>query len=325
MRMGPKGQRLSAKTLREYKTIMRRFSAFVGNDRLLERITIADGTRYVASLQISSDLGKALSASSVNKHKRVLISAMNVAVQQLGYLPVNPFLGRLKQDKIADQPIRYVTPNEFDHILAACAVMPDPLWWEAFLTVCYTAATRLNEAVHLRWSDVDFEANTIRIIAKPELDGLAAWRPKDHNSRTIPVPECTITLLGRLHAVAEPGTEFVFIPPARIEWIHAKRKRGDWTEGQDVLNNVNKNFQRRARNAGVTDVTLHDLRRSAITHWARKLATPVVKELAGHADISTTLRYYVSIRAADMADARDVTAAALQLDAKWTQNEVMST
>ena len=41
LRMGPNGQRLSIKTLREYKTILRRFSAFVGHDRLLERITIA--------------------------------------------------------------------------------------------------------------------------------------------------------------------------------------------------------------------------------------------------------------------------------------------
>ncbi len=48
----------------------------------------------------------------------------------------------------------------------------------------------------------------------------------------------------------------------------------------------------------------------------------VVKELAGHADISTTLRYYASIRAADMAEARNVTADALRLDAKWTKDEV---
>ena len=36
--------------------------------------------------------------------------------------------------------------------------------------------TRLNEAAHLTWSDVDFDANTLRIIAKPEIAGVAVWR-----------------------------------------------------------------------------------------------------------------------------------------------------
>lgn len=48
---------------------------------------------------------------------------------------------------------------------------------------------------------------------------------------------------------------------------------------------------------------------------------PVVKELAGHADVKTILRYYVSIREADMAEARDVTAHALLLDPKQTQSD----
>ena len=203
--------------------------------------------------------------------------------------------------------------------------MANPLWWRAFLTVCYTSAVRLNEATHLTWSDVDFEEGSIRVIAKLERQGLAAWRPKDCDSRMIPIPERTMALLGRMHADAQPGSGFVFVSPARIEWIRQKREAGTWTEGQDVLNNVTKNFQRRARNGGVTDVTLHDLRRSCITHWARRLATPVVMRLAGHADISTTLRYYVSIGAADMAEARTVTADAMQVDARWTQNQMKAT
>ena len=66
--------------------------------------------------------------------------------------------------------------------------------------------------------------------------------------------------------------------------------------------------------------TLHDLRRSCITHWARKIAAPVVQALAGHSDIHTTLRYYVSIREPDMAEARDVTAQVLPADPQWTQS-----
>lgn len=153
-------------------------------------------------------------------------------------------------------------------------------------------------------------------MAKPDIDGLEAWRPKDYESQTIPVQMETMKLLTRMHTDAEPGTEFVFLSPARVEWIRATRQADTWSEGQPVLNNVSRAFKGLAGGAGVENVILHDLRRSCITHWARKLPAPVVQELAGHADIHTTLRYYVFIVSADMVEARKVTANALQLDAK---------
>ena len=104
--------------------------------------------------------------------------------------------------------------------------------------------------------------------------------------------------------------------PARVAWIRAKREAGTWSEGRAVLTNVNKNFKSIAHRAGVVKVTLHDLRRSCITHWARKIAAPIVQALAGHSDINTTLRYYVSIREPDMAEAREVTAQVLRIGQK---------
>ncbi len=316
LRTGPKGQRLSIGALREYRTILNRFADFIGRDVPLDRIGMSDATRYLSHIQEHpSKRKKALSVSSVNKHKRVLKSAFNIAVLQLAYLRVNPF-AQLKQDKVGDQDIRYVTPEEYMAIVEACRSMPEAHWWECFLAVCYTAGARLNEATHLTWSDIDFEANTVRITAKPEMSGVAAWRPKDRDSRTIPVPDHTIDLLTQLHAHAPDGSEFVFLAPERTAWIRSKREAGTWKEGQAVLNNVTKNFKRRACKAGVARVCVHDLRRSAISHWARKLAVPIVKELAGHADIATTMRYYVSIRASDMAEAREVTTRALAVRPK---------
>ncbi|UCC31252.1 MAG: site-specific integrase [Phycisphaerales bacterium] len=320
LRIGPRGQRLSVGAAREYRTVLKRFAEFVGRDLPLLRVTMADGIRYLAAIRSTlSRHNKPLSPFSVNKHKSVLKSAFNVAVDQLYYLRSNPF-SRLKKDKLPDLAIRYVSPAEYWAIADACRDgTPRGLWWEAFLAVSYTAATRLNETAHLTWPDIDFEANTIRVVAKPVIDGVEAWRPKDYDSRTIPVPVETMNLLTRMHTDAEPGTEFVFLSPTRVEWIRAKRQAGTWSEGQQVLNNTTREFKRLAGAAGVENVTLHDLRRSCITHWARKLPAAVVQELAGHADIHTTLRYYVSIRSADMVEAREVTANALQLDPKWTQ------
>lgn len=178
---------------------------------------------------------------------------------------------------------------------------------------------RADEAVHLTWPDIDFDDSTIRVVAKPELDGLPAWHPKDYQLRRIPVPDLTIDLLTRLHANADEGSRFIFLATNRVAWIRQKRESGQWSEGQAMLNNLDRNFKRIAGRAKVGDVSLHDLRRSAISHWARQMPAAVVKESAGHASIETTLKYYVKIRAEDMAQAREVTASVLRSDPILTQ------
>jgi len=56
----------------------------------------------------------------------------------------------------------------------------------------------------------------------------------------------------------------------------------------------------------VTECTLHDLRRSVITNWASHLPIQVVQQLAGHSDISTTRKYYLTVRPEDMVSANKV-------------------
>jgi integrase len=60
----------------------------------------------------------------------------------------------------------------------------------------------------------------------------------------------------------------------------------------------------KGRRAGVGPYTIHDLRRSCITNWARRLPIHVVQKLAGHSDIQTTETYYLSVQPEDLAKAR---------------------
>ncbi|UCE46301.1 MAG: site-specific integrase [Phycisphaerales bacterium] len=57
------------------------------------------------------------------------------------------------------------------------------------------------------------------------------------------------------------------------------------------------------RKAGVTKCSLHDLRRSAITNWAKKLPIQVVQQLSRHSDIKTTRQYYLAVRLEDLQSA----------------------
>jgi len=316
LRTGPTGKRLSINSLREYKTILTLFGSFMGNDVLLDQITFADAAQYVKTLHmVKPEKKRCYSPATINKHKRTLKCAFNVAITQLGYLQINPF-SRQKQDKLPDQEVRYISPDEFNAITEQCQNMDNDLWWECFLSICYTAGTRTSEAAHLLWSDIDFENETIRIIAKPDIDGIPSWQPKDYDSRTIPVPSNTINLLTKLHDQASEGSKFVFLSDERMLWIQQRIQDGKWSEDKKLFNNLLRGFKVRAERAGVHNITLHDLRRSCITHWAQKLQAPIVKELAGHSDISTTLRYYVSIRDSDMHEAREVMTKALLIDPK---------
>ena len=74
----------------------------------------------------------------------------------------------------------------------------------------------------------------------------------------------------------------------------------------EIINNLRKNFHTIRRRAGVTECTLHDLRRSAITNWASQLPIQVVQQLAGHSDITTTRKYYLTVRSEDMVSANKV-------------------
>ena len=81
-------------------------------------------------------------------------------------------------------------------------------------------------------------------------------------------------------------------------------KAGRWNGKSEIVNNVMRDFQVICRRAGVAKCTLHDLRRSALTNWARYLPIHVVQQLAGHSDIATTRKYYLSVQSSDIAFAR---------------------
>ena len=86
---------------------------------------------------------------------------------------------------------------------------------------------------------------------------------------------------------------------------------GKWRVGQDLVNNVLRRFKTLCRRAGVGPFTIHDLRRSCITNWAKQLPIHVVQQLAGHSDIQTTKQFYLSVQSEDIATAQAQQAALL--------------
>ena len=94
---------------------------------------------------------------------------------------------------------------------------------------------------------------------------------------------------------------YVFVLPARYAYIKNQlRARGRWRHSdssQKVVPIFNRTFRKILRRAGIERGTFHDLRRTAISNWlAKGLSEFEVMKLAGHANFSTTHRFYLRVR-----------------------------
>jgi len=117
------------------------------------------------------------------------------------------------------------------------------------------------------------------------------------------MPDETTQLLADLQAYSKEGLSYVFISTARLAMIKRLISQGRWNTTCHVVNNLNRNFDVIRRNSGIPRCTIHDLRRSAITNWARYFPIQLVQQLAGHSNITTTRKYYLAVQPENMASA----------------------
>ena len=125
---------------------------------------------------------------------------------------------------------------------------------------------RKGELINLRWEDIDFQRKCITIESKEN------WYTKTGNSREIPVDDDLLTVLGKL----PKASDYVFLN----------------TNGEKYAYHLNERVKRLAKRIGLNGLTLHTLRHTFISHLVMSGVDLVtVKELAGHSNIKTTMRY----------------------------------
>lgn len=134
---------------------------------------------------------------------------------------------------------------------------------------------RIAEIVSLTWNRVNFFAGELYIIGKGD------------KARTIPM---TKALRGLLEPLRGHHAEYVFTYVARATRPAAGLERGQrypiryWGLQSAMRRGVDR--------AGVADFHMHDTRHTQATRTLRASGNlRVVKELLGHADIKTTMRY----------------------------------
>jgi integrase len=74
---------------------------------------------------------------------------------------------------------------------------------------------------------------------------------------------------------------------SKSEWVFPR----DTASGHVEASTLKKQHEAAIKSAGVSPFVIYDFRHTRITRWAKVLPLPVVQRLAGHTDISTTMRY----------------------------------
>ncbi|MCW5941112.1 MAG: site-specific integrase [Fimbriimonadaceae bacterium] len=249
-----------------------------------------------------------LSVSSLKAARTALSSALNLAVEH-GLIPKNPALGlRVRWEAIAkgrrrhdaslehdDAPEkRLLTATEVEAALVAAQGTPA----HALILLQSRLGLRVSEALGLHTRDFDLEAGTVlvhRQLQRVENEGggsrLALVELKTKRARrTIPVPASVRRFVTSL----DDG------PVVR-------NGLGGWLEPRAAQTSLARAFERAGLCGvpGQPDPTSHDLRFHFVSHLLndRRVPVTVVSRLAGHADVSTTLRYYSEATDENLRDA----------------------
>lgn len=222
----------------------------------------------------------------------------------------NPLQGELKTD-VEAKAFRVFSPDELGALLE---VVPNA-WWECFVRLLSQTGLRLNEAINLRWDDISLDGeppivNVVRRKASERIiDGasypILSWSAKAKASyRCIPIQTGLAEFLRVIKARSK--SPYLFVSLSRLAVIGDRVRAGTWREDSEIVHNVLRRFktiQQRARELlasqrGVTVAEvawetgrIHDLRHSYISHMAHEVPVNVLKRIAGHAKLETTLLY----------------------------------
>ena len=247
---------------------------FFGN-RPVDRIGEEHVTRFLARLRRSG-----LAAKTVRNVASTLHSAFELAIRRR-WIVENPC--RLVELPAArpNAEIRYLTQDELVSMLQQGVPTGrlQTLDRALYLTAAMTGM-RMGELLALRWEDVDFDAQKIRVrqaYVRGEFKGPKSTR----GSRGVPMASEVAMALETLRKLFEPSDE-------------ADLVFGDPDTGEPMdRNNVRRRFQRACRRAGVRAVRFHDLRHTFGTRVAAsgEVSLRTLQEWMGHRDAKTTLIY----------------------------------
>ena len=254
--------------------------------KILGGVRLSELKRRHGDLFTEKRTQEGLSAATINRGIAVLRHMASVAVER-EYIKTNPF-SKFRMLPEIEKSLRVLTYDEYRHLIQAVAEIDSVVG--AYLVMFGETGMRKSEGLRLRWDDIhQTGSGRYKVIMGTTKGGKV---------RSVPLSELALKWLNGL--IRFIGERHVFVDPVtRKAW---KDPRGPFFKGRKTV--------------GLDWVGFHDLRHFRATQWLIKGVDVVtVKELLGHSDVQTTMRYlhYVQSHANE-----SVLKAQQQEVAEWT-------
>jgi integrase len=209
---------------------------------------------------ISDKVAEGLKPGSVNRHITSL-KAMFKAAVDWEYLPRSP-AARLKKLRELERSTRFLEQEESERLLEAATA--GPVYLYPIVLLALHTGMRRSEILHLRWQDMDFRRETIRV---ENMDG--------HSTKSGRVRYVAMSSLVRDYFQSKRGIGFLF--PS----LKGKPQR-----------QLDKSFKTALKRAGIENFRFHDLRHTFASHLTMKgVPQRSIQELLGHGSGRMTERY----------------------------------
>ena len=239
----------------------------------------------------AAKLNDGLKPSSVRSIHAVLHCALEQAVKW-NLIPRNPARA-VDPPKIREDEITPLDPEQVRKFLYAASGEK----FEALYVLSLTTGLRMGEALGLKWTDIDLDAETLRVnrqLQRMRKDGNKAGKlefsePKNASRRAVDLPARTVRALcaHRKRQLEEKLGAGALYKDQGLVFATGK---GTPVEAQNV---VNRHFKPLLRCAGLPNIRWHDLRHTCATLLLSRGTHPTyVQKLLGHASVQLTLDRY---------------------------------
>jgi integrase len=235
------------------KILQNRVPRVLGNPRLRD----VTGTMIARYEQTRREEGR---TNNTLRNELSAVRQVFKLARKLGYLRTIP---EIESPPPGEARERYLTEPEAERLLAACVDARNPEL-PTIVALALNTGLRLGNILNLRWSWLDFSTARITIP-----------RPKNRKPLGLPMSPAVDALFMAHTPTEAERTGFVF-------------KRG--RTGKAPL--IRRAYENAVERAGIEDFTFHDLRHTAASLLIQAGATlQEVKEILGHRDYKSTLRY----------------------------------
>lgn len=304
----------SPSTIKFYKDICAKLVKVFGHKKL-DGIKSLDIERYLVDMTKETyernGVEKHYSATYINQHRTVLTVAFNFA-EMHSMIEKNPmrFISAVKKER---KEVDFLTKEEAIHFLS-CLNEKATMYWKTAMNVLIRCGLRRGELAGLKWQDISFADNTLTVcrdvINNKETKGknVVKETKSEKSDRVIPVDPALNNLLKTWQKEQSEQFGAKLMPSAFIFGNpidpYQPNRPDNITQWLCRFNKAN----------GLRNVSPHDLRHTCATLLLANGAN--VKEtqtILGHADASTTLKFYVGTDINALKTASDRLAQALAI------------